>query len=325
MNLQLVVALASKHCPGNMPKAAPESSRRAGKHAAPVKLKQKEPQYEKTAEAPEIVVEDVDGDAVMVCGRPPTLAERVQMAEQPQTQYVVPSQGRSLSRTQSFASLTEAAQHLERVPARATGAVSKPPAHDSDPSSDSLDTDLDIDGIFGAQPRRFLEPPAPTTVPAPSARYALSIGVPARHLEVWDLTDGDAFAWPVCLRLTDTLTACSPGPGLPPVAVLDVECACRGAKGEALYAVSNAPRAVEAGCAGSVRVTEHWRVSGGQGWTLVAWVPVPMRLFRRAETRVFGVRARATLENAQRSVVEAAEVHVSVSHLRSASVLGSRA
>lgn len=229
MNLQLVVALASKHCPGNMPKAAPESSRGAGKHAAPVKLKQKEPECEETAEAPEIVVEDVDGDAVMVYGRPPTLAERVQMAEQPQTQYVVPSQGRSLSRTHSFASLTEAAQHPERVsssptqvlhhpplflappphtshfprnrisgtylpmpqvPARATGAVSKPPAHDSDPSSDSLGTDLDIDGIFGAQPRRFLEPPAPTTVPAPSARYALSIGVPARHLEVWDLTDG---------------------------------------------------------------------------------------------------------------------------------------
>ncbi|KAI0272389.1 hypothetical protein BC834DRAFT_345126 [Gloeopeniophorella convolvens] len=152
---------------------------------------------------------------------------------------------------------------------------------------------------------------ATAPAPAPRAslyRFDLKVAPTKQHTDLWDLPDSSMHAWPGLLVLTDN--EASPG-DFPPIYSVDLDCATYAYEGRFSSETNALPvfsTRFQGACLPKKELTEsqkelnpelgivmqdEWsdaQVRENQ-WYVKFWVPIPVSLFRKKDTRMFRLRA----------------------------------
>ncbi|KAF8488870.1 hypothetical protein F5888DRAFT_1809320 [Russula emetica] len=178
---------------------------------------------------------------------------------------------------------------------------------------------------------------AATPGPAPRAsldRFDLRVAPVKEHTELWDHPDDSLHAWPGILILTDNESSVR----MPPIHAVEVECATHAYEGR-FSTESNALPVFSTRFQGAtfskkelaqvqtfepemgIIMQEDWsdaQVRKNQ-WYIKFWVPIPLSLFRKKDTRMFRLRASVTAVDDRmwkKVTVYSGTVVADISHLR---------
>ncbi|KAI0255702.1 hypothetical protein BJV78DRAFT_1172565 [Lactifluus subvellereus] len=173
--------------------------------------------------------------------------------------------------------------------------------------------------------------------PAPRAsldRFDLRIAPVRAHTELWDLPDDSLHAWPGILVLTDHQAALN----FPPIHAIEIECATHAYEGR-FSTETNAVPVFSTRFKGTcfskefknmpkvfdpllgIVMQENWsdaQVRKNQ-WYIKFWVPIPISLFRKRETRMFRLKASVSAVDDRmwkKVTVYSGTVVADISHLR---------
>jgi len=154
------------------------------------------------------------------------------------------------------------------------------------------------------------------------------------HTELWDLPDDSLCAWPGILVLTDN----EPSVRFPPIHAVEIECATHAYEGR-FSTETNALPVFSTNFRGTtfskkelaeaqvfdpslgIIMQEVWsdaQVRKNQ-WYIKFWVPIPISLFRKKETRMFRLKASVSAVDDRmwkRVTVSSGAVVADISHLR---------
>lgn len=191
-------------------------------------------------------------------------------------------------------------------------------------------------------PHQGREPPSyATAVAAPAStprtsldRFELRITPVKVHTELWDLPDDSLYAWPGIIVLTDNESSFK----FPPIHALEIECATHAYEGR-FSTETNALPVFSTRFAGAtfskkelaeaqvfdpslgIITQEDW--SGAQvhknQWYIKFWVPIPISLFRKKDTRMFRLKASVSAVDDRmwkKVTVFSGTVVADISHLR---------
>lgn len=174
--------------------------------------------------------------------------------------------------------------------------------------------------------------------PAPRAsldRFDLRVAPTKVHTELWDLADDSLYAWPGILVLTDNEASVD----FPPIHAVEIECATHAYEGRFSTETNAVP--VFSTCYRGVGLSkkelvdsqkvfdpslgivmqEDWsdaQVRRNQ-WYVKFWVPVPISLFRKKDSRMFRLRASVSVVDDRmwkKVTVRSGTVVADISHLR---------
>ncbi|KAH9967441.1 hypothetical protein BC827DRAFT_593010 [Russula dissimulans] len=174
--------------------------------------------------------------------------------------------------------------------------------------------------------------------PAPRAsldRFDLRIAPMKEHTELWDLPDDTLHAWPGILVLTDNEASVK----FPPVHAIEIECATHAYEGR-FSTETNALPVFSSQFQGAmfskkelaqtqkvfdpslgIIMQEGWsdaQVRKNQ-WYIKFWVPIPVSLFRKKDTRMFRLKASVSAVDDRmwkKVTVYSGTVVADISHLR---------
>jgi len=155
------------------------------------------------------------------------------------------------------------------------------------------------------------------------------------HTELWDLPDDTLHAWPGILILTDNETSVR----FPPIHSIEIECATHAYEGR-FSTETNALPVFSSRFQGAsfskkeltqtekvfdpsmgIIMQEDWsdaQVRKNQ-WYIKFWVPIPVSLFRKKETRMFRLKASVSAVDDRmwkKVTVYSGTVVADISHLR---------
>jgi len=176
---------------------------------------------------------------------------------------------------------------------------------------------------------------APAAAPRASLdRFDLRIAPVKMHTELWDLPDDSLYAWPGILVLTDNETSVR----FPPIHAVEIECATHAYEGRfstetnalpvfstrfqgATFSKKELAEAQLFDPSLGVITQEGWsdaQVRKNQ-WYIKFWVPIPVSLFRKKETRMFRLKASVSAVDDRmwkKVTVFSGSVVADISHLR---------
>jgi len=156
------------------------------------------------------------------------------------------------------------------------------------------------------------------------------------HTELWDLDDDSLYAWPGILVMTDNEESVD----FPPIHRVEVECATHAYEGRFSTETNAVPvfsTCFRGACFSKrelaessqkvfdpslgIIMQEDWsdaQVRKNQ-WYVKFWVPVPISLFRKKDTRMFRLRASVTVVDDRmwkKVALHSGTVVADISHLR---------
>jgi len=177
--------------------------------------------------------------------------------------------------------------------------------------------------VPGPAPRAFLD------------RFDLRIAPTKVHTELWDLADDSLYAWPGILVLTDKEASVD----FPPIHAVEIECATHAYEGRFSTETNAVPvfsTRFQGVCFSKKELAEPEKVfdpslgiimqedwSDAQvrkhQWYVKFWVPVPIALFRKKDTRMFRLRASVSVVDDRvwkKVTLHSGAVVADISHLR---------
>ncbi|KAI0306037.1 hypothetical protein B0F90DRAFT_957879 [Multifurca ochricompacta] len=173
-----------------------------------------------------------------------------------------------------------------------------------------------------------------TTLDLPTSldRFDLRIKPVKMHTDLWDLSDDSLHAWPGILVLTDNKGSVK----FPPIHAVDVECATYAYEGRFSTETNAVPvfsTHFQGACFSQKELAEVFDPSLGivmqedwsdaqdrkNQWYIKFWVPIPIYLFSKKDSRMFRLRATASVVDDRvwkKVTVYSGTVVADISHLQ---------